>query len=188
MPPEPLNLVLQRLRRLVHAEPPLDLTDAELLRRFIDTREEAAFALLVQRHGPMVLGVCRRILRDRHATEDAFSGALGALLVEQTAPAAVPALLSLAAVRAVMSGTLSAAAATMAQEVVVSMGASRLKGLACFLVMLGIVAGGTISAGQLLRGEQKNGNQAGRLRSVPNTYNGRRSVCRCGMRRSATRG
>lgn len=51
------------------------LTDAELLARFIDGTGEAgevAFALLVARHGPMVLNVCRRILRDPTEADDAF--------------------------------------------------------------------------------------------------------------------
>jgi RNA polymerase sigma factor (sigma-70 family) len=52
------------------------LGDDELLGRFVtgrrDEAAEAAFAALVERHGPMVLGVCRRVLSDRHEAEDAF--------------------------------------------------------------------------------------------------------------------
>ena len=50
-------------------------TDAELLERFLargDSDAEDAFATLVARHGPMVLGVCRRMLPASHDAEDAF--------------------------------------------------------------------------------------------------------------------
>src|SRR6516225_4722824 len=49
-----------------------DVPDALLLDRFVDQWDQAAFGDLVRRHGPMVLGVCRRIMRDPHAAEDAF--------------------------------------------------------------------------------------------------------------------
>jgi RNA polymerase sigma factor (sigma-70 family) len=49
-----------------------EASDAWLLERFVDQWDQAAFRDLVGRHGPMVLGVCRRILRDPHAAEDAF--------------------------------------------------------------------------------------------------------------------
>ena len=48
------------------------LSDGQLLDRFIDRREEAVFEAIVRRHGPMVWGVCRRVLRDHHDAEDAF--------------------------------------------------------------------------------------------------------------------
>jgi len=48
------------------------VSDATLLERFVTRREEAAFAALVQRHGPLVLGVCRRVLRNPHDAEDVF--------------------------------------------------------------------------------------------------------------------
>jgi RNA polymerase sigma factor (sigma-70 family) len=67
-----LGDVLRHLRRLCEPGGARDLTDGELLERFRTRREEAAFAVLVERHGPMVLGVCRRVLRDAHAAEDAF--------------------------------------------------------------------------------------------------------------------
>jgi RNA polymerase sigma factor (sigma-70 family) len=48
------------------------LTDGELLGRFAQRHEEAAFASLLRRHGPMVLSVCRRVLHRIHDAEDAF--------------------------------------------------------------------------------------------------------------------
>jgi RNA polymerase sigma factor (sigma-70 family) len=47
-------------------------SDGQLLERFVRQRDEAAFTALLERHGPMVLGVCRRVLGDPHDAEDAF--------------------------------------------------------------------------------------------------------------------
>ncbi len=64
------------------------LSDAELLARFVRREEaasaEAAFAMLVERHGPMVLGVCRRMLGDPHAAADAFQAVF--LVLTRKAP------------------------------------------------------------------------------------------------------
>src|SRR5207302_8463786 len=69
MPAETPGDLLHRLPRLWAAEAARDLTDGELLERFLGRREETAFALLVQRHGPMVLAACRRVLSDAHSSE-----------------------------------------------------------------------------------------------------------------------
>jgi len=47
-------------------------SDGELLHRFVTHGEADAFTVLVERHGPMVLGVCQRVLGDLHLAEDAF--------------------------------------------------------------------------------------------------------------------
>jgi RNA polymerase sigma-70 factor (ECF subfamily) len=47
-------------------------SDAQLLERFVTERDESAFAALVSRHGPMVFGVCRRLLQNAQDAEDAF--------------------------------------------------------------------------------------------------------------------
>jgi RNA polymerase sigma-70 factor (ECF subfamily) len=67
-----LRPVLRRLRGLAASAAARELTDRQLLERFAARHEEAAFALLVRRHGPMVHGVCRRLLRHEQDAEDAF--------------------------------------------------------------------------------------------------------------------
>ena len=65
-----VSYLIRHLRHLA-ARAEGDLTDCELLARFCRRGEETAFALLVQRHGPMVLGVCREILGNPHDAQDA---------------------------------------------------------------------------------------------------------------------
>jgi RNA polymerase sigma factor (sigma-70 family) len=67
-----LGPVLRRLRGLAASAAAGELTDRQLLERFAARREEEAFAVLVRRHGPLVLGVCRRLLRQEQDAEDAF--------------------------------------------------------------------------------------------------------------------
>lgn len=64
--------VIQHLRRTVLLRDGAGLTDGQLLEDYISRRDETALAALVHRHGPMVWGVCCRILRDHHDVEDAF--------------------------------------------------------------------------------------------------------------------
>ena len=64
-----------RLRQVFRRLTPPSDADAALLARFATTRDEAAFAALVARHGPMVLAACRRVLGSPHDAEDACQAA-----------------------------------------------------------------------------------------------------------------
>jgi RNA polymerase sigma factor (sigma-70 family) len=64
--------VLRDLHKLVSTGPVAGLSDAQLLKRFAAQRDGDAFAALVERHGPLVWGVCRRVLGHHQDCEDAF--------------------------------------------------------------------------------------------------------------------
>jgi RNA polymerase sigma factor (sigma-70 family) len=63
---------IREVRRITAAMGSAAGSDSQLLLRFTAEHDQAAFAALVRRHGPMVLAVCRRVLRDSHDAEDAF--------------------------------------------------------------------------------------------------------------------
>ncbi len=64
--------VLRELDRLFRHGTLSGLGDDELLQRFLDRKDGSAFEALVSLHGPMVLGICRRMLHDPRDVEDAF--------------------------------------------------------------------------------------------------------------------
>src|SRR5262245_18413782 len=66
------QVVLRHIRSLVTARTADALPDRQLLERFTRQREEDWFAALVRRYGPLVLGVCRRVLGNSHDAEDAI--------------------------------------------------------------------------------------------------------------------
>jgi RNA polymerase sigma factor (sigma-70 family) len=72
MPQTESATILQQLRWLFCADQNAGLSDGELLERFLQHGDELAFAGLVQRHGRLVLGVCRRVLRHVQDAEDVF--------------------------------------------------------------------------------------------------------------------
>jgi RNA polymerase sigma factor (sigma-70 family) len=67
-----LGTALRQIQRLFSDGSSTGLSDTQLLDRFATQRDEAAFAAIVTRHGPMVLAVCRGVLRDSVDAEDAF--------------------------------------------------------------------------------------------------------------------
>src|SRR5271166_4787587 len=67
-----LGAALRQIQRLFSEGSSTGLSDTHLLNRFATRRDEAAFAAILARHGPMVLAVCRGILRDPSDAEDAF--------------------------------------------------------------------------------------------------------------------
>src|SRR6202790_2457954 len=76
--------LIQHLRKAVLSQDGAGLTDDHLLGCFIQLRDETAFAALVRRHGPMVWGVCRRVLCNHHAAEDAFQATFLVLVRKAT--------------------------------------------------------------------------------------------------------
>jgi RNA polymerase sigma factor (sigma-70 family) len=72
MPTPDSGKLLQEIRTLIGDADRDGLPDGQLLARFVEHRDESAFELLVRRYGRLVFGVCRRVLADPHAAEDAF--------------------------------------------------------------------------------------------------------------------
>src|SRR5579864_2680093 len=68
----PANTVIEHLRKAVLLPDASRSSDGQILHRFVETRDELAFEILVRRHGPMVLGVCRRVLGHVQDAEDAY--------------------------------------------------------------------------------------------------------------------
>src|SRR6516165_3211115 len=69
---QPYGIVEQQIERLLQRGSLAGLSEWQLLERYATERDEAAFEAIVARHGPMVLGVCRRLLDDPEDIEDAF--------------------------------------------------------------------------------------------------------------------
>src|SRR5262249_10136324 len=80
MPTSQISEVLRHLRSAALRAEGTELTDAQLLESFLGRRDAAALEALVRRHGRMVWGTCRRILRDHHDAEDAFQATFLVLL------------------------------------------------------------------------------------------------------------
>lgn len=78
------NTLQHQIDRLLKSGTLTGLTDAELLERYLTLRDEVAFEALVRLHGPMVLGLCCRLLRDRQDVEDAFQATF--LILVRKAP------------------------------------------------------------------------------------------------------
>lgn len=67
-----LGAVFRQFNRLFGAGSVSGLSEGQLLARFVESRDDAAFEAIVTRFGPMVMGICRQVLNDSHAADDAF--------------------------------------------------------------------------------------------------------------------
>src|SRR5262245_46095639 len=85
--------LIRHLRRAALMQEGVALPDDELLNRYVNGRDEAAFEALVRRHGRMVIGVCRRILGDIPDIEDAFQATF-LILIRKAASLQSPKLLA----------------------------------------------------------------------------------------------
>jgi RNA polymerase sigma-70 factor (ECF subfamily) len=72
MPEKTLTGVLRHIHQIAAVQTGREQSDGTLLDQFIHARDEAAFSVLVERYGPLVLGVCRRILGHADDADDAF--------------------------------------------------------------------------------------------------------------------
>ena len=79
-----LHVLVRLIRKVAGANGMRGATDVQLLERFAEQRDEDAFAALVQRHAPMVLGVCGRLLRDANDAEDALQATFLVLVRKAT--------------------------------------------------------------------------------------------------------
>ena len=88
MTTSPMTEFLRQLRGTALLPDGAGMTDGELLEGFVTRRDEAAFAALVQRHGPMVWGVCRRVVPRHQDAEDAFQATF--LVLVRKAASVIP--------------------------------------------------------------------------------------------------
>src|SRR5437763_361376 len=164
------SAVVRDVRTLFSAGAVGGLSDRQLLERFATRRDDgaqAAFAALVDRHGAMVWGACRRILHDPHEAAAAFQATFlvlvrragagsirvdDALLSAEAAGATLPARLAESTARAVLAnvsghtaiaGTVSATVVSLAEGAGSSMVVNPLKWAAATVVALGVAAGGS---------------------------------------------
>src|SRR5262245_7379962 len=82
MTTEPLTRLVRHLRQTLDATDLAALTDADLLARFRDTRDPAAFEAIVLRHGPRVLAACRQVIGNEADVDDAFQATFVVLMRE----------------------------------------------------------------------------------------------------------
>src|SRR2546422_4913043 len=80
----PQSLIGQ-LRKLAVAQAARQATDQQLLQGWSVAHDQGAFAQILERHGPMVLAVCRHVLHDNHDAEDAFQATFLVLALKAAA-------------------------------------------------------------------------------------------------------
>jgi uncharacterized protein (TIGR03067 family) len=134
-----MDTVIRHLRRTLLRQDGAGWTDGQLLASFIDQKDEAAFEVLVRRHGPMVFGVCRRVVGSLAAVvwhNLASAGAPTSLMIST-----VKAATMIAAGKATVAGVVPAKVAILTEGVLKAMLLSKLKTSTVGLLLVALLIG-----------------------------------------------
>src|ERR1035438_8581336 len=83
-----MSMAIHQTKKVILAQAAQEMTDGQLLERYVNKKDKEALEAIVRRHGSMVWGVCRRVIGNHHDAEDAFQATF--LVLVRKAASIVP--------------------------------------------------------------------------------------------------